>query len=122
MSENMEQNEKKKAVFRLCAIPTTAEATARTEGQRFSRITADYTLVYTADEELPQGSLELTEADAVRLSDGDRRWLSDCNNALIAEEVARLKPKIVRKLSDLLDEIEKNLNQTEEGESADNGE
>ena len=117
-----EQTNKEKAVFRLCAIPTTAEGTAAIEGQRFSRITADYTLIYTADENLPEGSLELTEGDAGRLSDGDRRWLIDCNNALIAEEVARLKPKIVRRLSDLLDEIENNLKKTEEGDGADNGE
>ena len=118
----MEQNEKKKAVFRLCAIPTTAEATAEIEGQRFSRITADYSLVYTADDPVPEGWLILTEEDAGRLDSDDRRWLNDCNTCLIAEEIARQKPRIVRRLADLLDEIEKNLNQTEEGEGADNGE
>lgn len=115
-----EQTEEKKAVFRLCATPTTAEATAMTEGKRFSRITPDYTLVYT-DEEMPDGWLFLAEEDAESLSQEDRRWLNDCNVALIAEEVARQKPKIVHRLADLLDEIEKRLKQNEEGANAENG-
>ena len=116
-----EQTEEKKAVFRLCAKPTTAEATAETEGKRFSRITPDYTLVYTSGE-IPKGWLEMKEEDAARLSSEDRRWLNDCNSALIVEEVARQKPRIVRKLADLLDEIERNRELREEGEKTGDGE
>ena len=115
-----EQTEEKKAVFRLCAKPTTAEATAEIEGKRFSRITPDYTLIYT-DEDLSEDWLVLTEEDAGSLSQEDRRWLNDCNVALIAEEVARQKPKIVHRLADLLDEIERRLKQNEEGANAENG-
>lgn len=117
-----EQTNEKKAVFRLCAIPTTAEATAEIEGQRFSRITADYSLVYTADDPVPESWLILTEEDAGRLDSDDRRWLNDCNTCLIAEEIARQKPRIVRRLADLLEDIERNLKETEEGGSTDDGE
>ena len=39
------QTEEKKIEYRLYAAPTTAEATEETEKQRFSRMTADYTLI-----------------------------------------------------------------------------
>ena len=118
-----EQTYKEKAVFRLCAMPTTAEGTAALEGQRFSRITADYTLIYTADEQVPEDWVVLADDDAGRLTVEDRRWLNDCNAALIAEEAAKQKPRIIRCLADLLDEIERNMAENaEEGGSADDGE
>lgn len=118
-----EQAEEKKAVFRLCAIPTTAEGTAAIEGQRFSRITADYTLIYTDDEQIPEGWVILEAGDAGRLTAEDRRWLNDCNAALIAEEAARQRPRIIRKLADLLDDIERNLaERATEGGREDDGE
>ena len=118
-----EQTNKEKAVFRLCAIPTTAEETAEIEGQRFSRITADYTLIYTADEPVPEDWVILTDEDAGRLTVEDRRWLNDCNAALIAEEAARQKPRIIRLLAELLDNIERNIAEsTEEGGRTDDGE
>ena len=120
---NDEQTKKDSAVFRLCAMPTTAEATATIEGQRFSRITADYTLIYTADEKTPEEWVILSDGDAGRLTPEDRRWLNDCNAALIAEEAARQRPRIIRKLADLLDDIERNMaERATEGGSEDDGE
>lgn len=120
---NDEQTKKDSAVFRLCAIPTTAEATAEVEGQRFSRITADYTLIYTDDDPIPESWVILEDGDAGRLTAEDRRWLNDCNAALIAEEAARQKPRIIRRLADLLDDIERNMAQIKaEGGIADDGE
>lgn len=102
----------KKKTYRLCALPTTAETTAEVEGQRFSRITADYTLVYTAGR-VPTGGIKLTEADASRLTAADRRWLDDCNAVLIAEQIAKDKPRILSKLNDLLNTIEANIEQAQ---------
>lgn len=115
------QTEEKKNEYRLYAAPTTAEATEETEKQRFSRTTADYTLVYTA-QAMPDGWLLLAEEDAGRLTPEDRRWLDDCNTALIAEDVARNKPRIVRKLADLLEAIEGRIEQREEGGETEYGE
>lgn len=92
------------------------------EGQRFSRITADYTLVYT-DKKSPKGGVRLTDADAHRLTAADRRWLDDCNAVLISEAIARDKPRILSRLNELLNDIETNIRkQEEEGvDAADDG-
>ena len=94
-------NDKKPAV-RLYAGPTTAEATAWTEGYRFSRITAAYTLIYT-EKPAPNGFIELDESEAHRITAADRQWLTDCQTALVVEHVQREKPKIVSRLNDLIE-------------------
>ena len=100
------KNEKKLAV-RLYAGPTTAEATAQTEGYRFSRIAASYTLVYTDNpNDLPEGFIEITEAEAHRLTDADRQWLTDCQTALIVEHIQEQKPVIEQRLNELLNIVE----------------
>ena len=98
----------KKKAYKLCAMPTTEASTAAVEKQRFSRITQDYTLVYTSGK-IPAGSLKLAESDASRLTDADRRWLDDCNAVLIAEAIAKDRPRILHQLSDLLTTIESNI-------------
>lgn len=114
----------KKKTYKLCAMPTTVETTLAVERQRFSRITADYTLVYTAGK-IPPGGLKLTEADASRLTSADKRWLDDCNAVLISEAISKDSPRILSKLNDLLNTIESNIQKdhetrvTQEGADAD---
>lgn len=102
-----QKKEKKKSAVRLYAGPTTAEATARTEGFRFSRIAASYTLVYTGKPKaVPEGFIEITEEDAHRLTDADRQWLTDCQTALIVEHIQAQRPAIEERLSELLNIVE----------------
>lgn len=110
-------NEEKSAV-RLYAGPTTAEATALTEGYRFSRITAFYILIYT-DKEPPKSFLEITETEAQRLTQADRQWLNDCQKVLILEHVQKEKPQIISKLNQLLNIVENITNQKEKEGKAD---
>ena len=101
------KKEKKKSAVRLYAGPTTAEVTARTEGFRFSRIAASYTLVYTDNPKgLPDGFIEITEEDAHRLTAADRQWLTDCQTALIVEHIQEQKPIIEERLTELLNIVE----------------
>lgn len=107
-----------KSAVRLYAGPTTAEATALTEGYRFSRITAFYILIYT-DKEPPKSFLEITETEAQRLTQADRQWLNDCQKVLILEHVQKEKPQIISKLNQLLNIVENITNQKEKEGKAD---
>lgn len=99
--------------FRLYAMPTKPETVDRIENQRFSRITPDYSLVYT-DGEAPDGSAELQESDAKRLTKADENWLLSCNLVLIKEEIARKKPEMLRMLGERLDSLETMLKELSE--------
>ena len=106
MSGTAQENKEKSAV-RLFAGPTTAEATAQTEGHRFSRVAASYILVYTDEpDSLPEGFIEIEENDAHLLTDADRRWLTDCQNALMIEHIRDNTPKMIERLNQLLSLVE----------------
>jgi len=91
--------------YKLYAMPTKPETIDGMGYQRFSRITAEYTLVYT-DGEAPQPSAELTDEDAGRLTEGDRNWLLACNTRLLVEEIERQKPEMLRRLGEKIEEFE----------------
>lgn len=120
MSSGTAQTNKEESAVRLYAGPTTAEATARTKGYRFSRITAFYILIYT-DKEPPKSFIEITEDEAHRLTTADRQWLNDCQTALVLEHVQREKPKIVDKLNELLNIVESITNNERAKEGKANG-
>lgn len=105
--------------YRLYAMPTKPETIDGMAGQRFSRITTDYSLVYT-DGEAPEGSAELTEEHANRLSRGDESWLLGCNIELIREEIERQKPEMLRKIGEQIDRLEEVIKEAnrETGEEA----
>lgn len=91
--------------YHLYAMPTKPETVDGMGHQRFSRITAEYTLVYT-DGEAPQPSAELTDEDAGRLTEGDRNWLLACNTRLLVEDIERQKPEMLRRLGEKIEEFE----------------
>lgn len=94
--------------YKLYAMPTKPETIDGMGYQRFSRVTPEYSLVYT-DGEAPMGSVELSDGDARRLSEGDEVWLRGCNTQIIAEEIERQRPEILRKFSEYLDKIDATL-------------
>lgn len=103
--------------YRLYAMPTRPETIDGMGRQRFSRITPEYTLVYT-DKDAPQHSAELTDEDAGRLTDGDRNWLLSCNTRLLAEEIERQKPEMLRRIGKKIEEFESILNEAAEEAAA----
>lgn len=95
---------------RLYAMPTKPETVDGMGHQRFSRITPEYSLVYT-DGEAPMGSVEMADEDAARLSKADERWLRSCNLVLIKEDLEQQMPEMVKKFTEKLDELESVLEQ-----------
>lgn len=102
--------------FRLYAMPTKPETIDGMGHQRFSRVTPEYSLVYT-DGEAPHGSAELKEEDAVRLTPADEEWLLSCNLTLITEEIERQKPEMLRKLAEKVDSLEALLTELSKDEA-----
>lgn len=90
--------------YKLYALPTKPETIEAMTGQRFSRVTPQYSLVYT-DGDAPKGSAELSERDARRLSRGDESWLKGCNTQLIAEELQRQMPDMLRKMDEQVEKL-----------------
>lgn len=108
--------------YRLYAMKLSNTSIERAMGERFSRVTPEYVLVYT-DSEKPENAIQLEESEASLMTQADAQWLLDCNVALIAEEAARQKPEILRQLSDKVDELEEALKAekrklTEKGEDS----
>ena len=90
--------------YRLYAMPYTLETAQDAEKERFSRVTADYVLIYTAKRR--KNCAEITEAEAHRLSKAERQWLFDCNTALLAEDAKKRSGDIMKNLSDMVDRLE----------------
>ena len=91
--------------YRLYAMPTTPSTIDGMGHQRFSRITPEYSLVYT-DKDQPRGSVEMKEEDATRLTAADENWLLGCNLTLIKEEIERKKPELLMRLAEKLENME----------------
>lgn len=98
--------------YRLYALPYTVEAVRTAERERFSRIAADYILIYTHRKRAD--GVEITNTEAHRLSAPERRWLYDCNTALIAEQSRRQQGEILQSLSDKIDKLEISLRKQRE--------
>ena len=99
--------------YRLYAMPTKPETIEGMDRFRFSRVTPEYSLVYT-EKDHPEGSLELREEDAKRLTKADESWLICCNLTIIKEEIEKKKPELLKKLAEKVDGIEALLKEISE--------
>ena len=106
--------------YRLFVLPTTDETVRKAEKARFSRITVDYVLIYKTGK--MQDGVEVTESEAHRLTEAERRWLLDCNLALIAEKTRENMGGVLQSLSDKVNALEEALKKQKEiEEGAANG-
>ena len=106
--------------YRLYVLPTTDETVRKAEKARFSRITVDYVLIYKTGK--MQDGVEVTESEAHRLTEAERRWLMDCNLALIAERTRENMGGVLQSLSAKVDALEEALKKQKEiEEGAANG-
>lgn len=92
-----------KKTYRLWAVVYTDESAGLLEGARFSRLNVaeQYFLVYS-DRKPKGGALimtEVREADARLLSDGERKWLFECNLEILREETKARSMDVLRDLS-----------------------
>lgn len=90
--------------YKLYVLPLTEQSIEFSQGQRFSRITNRYIIVYTQDN-LGVGK-EVTEKDLYRLTQADADWLKDCNYALIFEETKKKEKEISESLSETIEQLE----------------
>ena len=91
--------------YRLFAMPFSLDSVKEATGERFSRISSGYVLIYTDGGEPPK-SAEITESDVSRLSKQDQRWLLDCNIAILAEETKAHEAEILASVKERLDRLE----------------
>lgn len=101
-----------KRTFKLYALPLSAENIAAAANERFSRATPTpepgYVLIFT-DGAAPEHAAEITEETAKLLSPADVRWLIDSNAAIVAEEIERRKPEVLKQLSEQIETLETEL-------------
>lgn len=94
-----EQTEKIK--YRLYATETNGRTLSALYKQRFSRITQNYTLIYT-DGEQPEASVEVAGDDLRRLSVADVEWLADCNVVLLMDKTKEREGEIAGRMEDMI--------------------
>lgn len=99
--------------YHLYALSTDRRAVKVVARERFGRVTPYYALIYTKADK-PEGAIEISEAEAKKLSDEDERWLIDCAVAILAEEIEKHKPEIFDLLSDRINELESELKRRKE--------
>lgn len=106
-----------KTVYRLYALPLTLENIKVAAQKRFSRATPTpapgYVLIYT-EEEQPEGSKEITKDQINLLSPADEQWLFDSNAVLIAEQIEKKQPEILKGLADSIEALEAELKRQKE--------
>lgn len=109
--------------YRLFAAPVSAETVGRASDERFSRITAEYILIYrrTKPKNLP--CAEIKGADTARLTERDRAWLRDSILVLLAEAAAKSQEQSKARMNELIDNLEDALREEQEklNEGTENG-
>lgn len=107
--------------YKLYALPFSTEAFAMARSARFSRICADYLLIY-ASKKL-ENAVEIKGDDLNQLNGAESRWLFDCNMALLAEDASNRSGDILRDMRQKLDAIAAALEQErKKGSNGESGE
>lgn len=111
-------------IYRLFAFPYDLENVKFASGFRFSRVTPDYILVYAQRARLkpPVGKpVEIRETDLKKLDRMDESWLFDCGVSLFADIAARQKKEDIKKLTDMIDRLEVELDKVSEESGGEEG-
>ena len=101
----------KKDVKKFClyALPVDIGNKIYAEQCKFSRITAQYVLVYTDKKLEDLKHIEIMEDDFYRLSADDRAWLWESVCTIMREMLEENKLESDSKMNDMLDRLEKAL-------------
>lgn len=95
--------------YKLYAARVTGETVELAEKERFVRITAGYMLLYRKTAPRKMQTVEIRGNDLKRLTENDRLWLADCIAAVLAEGVKKSKADTRKRLNELLDAWEREL-------------
>lgn len=100
--------------YRLFAAPVSTENVRRAASERFSRITAEYILIYrkTKPKNLP--CAEIRGEDTAQLTEHDRVWLKDSILVLLAEAAAKTQEQSKARMNELIGSLEDALREEQE--------
>ena len=98
-----------KKTYRLYAMLITPEAIELAGKERFSRVTANYALVYTDKVIENKGVREITQEESYRLSNDEQAWLLACNMVVITENTAENEAEFIKDISAKLEQVEEAL-------------
>jgi len=104
----MSRRKKGKKKYSLYAFELNDENIALVSACRFYRITADYILLYECNQRFTNYNA-IGNSELSYLTYADKRWLLDCNMAIIAEETERQKDKIANSMGLMIDKLEQAL-------------
>lgn len=107
------ENEKK--IYRLYAMPLTAENIGKAANERFSRATPTpepgYVLIYTAAD-APEGALEITQEERGNLlTPADVQWMMDNRAAIIFEALRKNETEVLKTMGKQVEALERELRQ-----------
>ncbi len=114
----MSKRKKNKKQYTLYALEPTEENILAVQDKRFYRITPTYILLYEIN--LPFTNYNaIGDSEMGYLSYADKRWLLDCNMAIIAEETMKHQDKIAASMGLMVERLEQAL-QAERAKENDN--
>ena len=87
----------------------------KAERERFSRVTANYMLLYRRTKPRHIPAVEVKGNDLRRLTESDRLWLADCIATLLGEAAGRRQETVAQRVNEMLTAWEKELQKTREG-------
>lgn len=110
--------------YRLFAAKSSTENMETAAGERFSRITADYILIYRKRKPRNIPCVEIKGSDTKRLTEKDCAWLKSCIMTLLREAAETAKEETGKRLSSLVTALEEALREEQEkleGDAGDGG-
>ena len=122
MKDTPKRKKKRKITYKLYASRSTEALLNRLTDLRFTRITADYTLIYASNSKIMRNVFEgiqytiIEDGETHRLSAADKEWLMNCNFTIIAEEAVRNKELVLQNMNDALQALETELEKTKNAE------
>ena len=97
-----------KVKYVLYAMEPTEENIKAVENKRFYRITSGYILLYERYQRKTNYNA-IGDSELSYLSYADKRWLLDCNFAIIAEETEKHKDEVASYMGLMIDRLEEAL-------------
>ena len=101
--------------YKLYAAEMNRKNVEKAEKERFSRVTANYMLLYRRTKPRHIPALEVKGKDLRRLTESDRLWLADCIATLLGEAAGKRQDATARRVNEMLTAWEKELQKTREG-------
>ena len=101
--------------YKLYAAEVSRLNVEKAERERFSRVTANYMLLYRRTKPRHIPAVEVKGNDLRRLTESDRLWLADCIATLLGEAAGRRQETVAQRVNEMLTAWEKELQKTRKG-------